>query len=755
MSASMIDPADPLEVQVEKQARIIDALIARTERGHGVGGTAYSLFQSAIVLQAAVWEKTKDLEVALDTLGRASSELEVARMLQERMQRNLADAMVAVEGGFALFADDALQICNDFFRRLLPDVEPMIEPGLGFEAYLDAVARSKHVLPPSAAELRGSGRQPRDRRFSSHVLALRNDRWFQVSCRETASGNIALLQTEITDIVRQNRREKARLIDEHALFLQAAFDHLSLGVCTFSAEGALLVHNGRFGDLLGVPLSLLRKGTGFRRIAEHVLRFETLKRHGEGPTDGLDAWTRTLRRGGVVQERFRRPDGVILDLHLRPLPDNGVIVSVGDITAETEAAEARHRLNQMLERRVAERTAELTEANRLLRIHAEEQAKAEEAARLAKEAAEAAHASKTRFLAAASHDLLQPINAAKLYISTLRDQVSEPGAADTVDRLGRTFASVEALLHALLDISRLDRPGAEFNVGSFCLSDTLRTLAEDLEPLAQEKGLLLTVVPTAEWVTSDQRYLMRSLQNLVVNAIQYTERGRVLVGCRRSGGNLRIEVWDTGVGISPEDRERIFAEFTRVNRSAGTGMGLGLSIVERACRHLGHPVRLRSTPGKGSVFSIEVPRAKAQPRLAGAAKPQQQGPEQALDLIVMVIENDPDVLHAVAQTLDSWGASVVATASTREAVDMMAGLGVPPDIILADYHLDDGETGVEAIRALRRAAASDIPAIVVTANRSRELLRLAEEVGFSLMTKPVQVARLRALIDWKTRRAAR
>lgn len=753
----MIDSDEPLAVQVEKQARIIEALIRRADRGHEVGGSAFSLFQSAIALQAAVWEKTKDLEVALDTLGRASSELERARRTQELMSRHLSDAMMAVEGGFALFSEDRLQVCNDFFRRLLPDVESLIVPGLGFEDYLDAVARSRFIVSADGGARPRAGRaaiQPRDRRYSSHLLGLRNDRWFQMSCRETSSGNIAILQTEITDLVRQNRREKDRLMDEHARFLQAAFDHMSLGVCTFSQEGALLVRNDRFGTLLGVPLSLLRKGTGFQRITEYIDRFEALRPHGtaSGPS-GVDGWARRLRRGQVVQERFRRPDGVSLDIQVHPLPDSGFIVSLRDVTMEMEAAAARQRINETLERRVAERTKALTEANRLLRLHAIEQAAAEEAAREAKEAAEAAHASKTRFLAAASHDLLQPINAAKLYISTLKERVCDPAAADTVERISRSFASIESLLHALLDISRLDSPGAEFNVTAFPLDAPLQSLAEDLAPLAVEKGLSLRVRPCNRWVRSDQRYLMRSVQNLVVNAIQYTERGGVLVGCRVSGQKLRIEVWDTGIGIAEADRRRIFNEFTRIEKGRGSsGMGLGLSIVDRACRHLGHRVGLRSVPGKGSVFSIELPLAAAELAEVLPLQPSEAPPQGALDRIVMLVENDPDVLHATVQKLDGWGASVLPTDSTRGALDLMAGLGTAPDIILADYQLDDGDDGVATIRALREAAGTDIPAIIITANRSKSLLQLGERMNFSVMTKPVQLARLRALIDWKTRR---
>ncbi len=751
----MIDPTEPLEVQVAKQAKIIEALISRSERGHEVGGSAYSLFQSAIALQAAVWEKTKDLEIALDTLGRASSELELAQRSQERMQKTLADAMIAMEGGFALFSEEHLQVCNDLFRHLLPDVEPIVEPGLSFDDYVRAVASSKYLSPRDkkrAASVSSGKKGPNDRRFANQVVALKNDRWFQISYRQTTSGNIVVLQTEITDIVRQNRREKDRLIDQHAQFLQAAFDHMSLGVCTFSAAGDLLVHNERFGELLGVPLSLLEKGTAFRRIAEFVERFEVLQPQGAGRDKKLGDRVKQLRRKGVVHERFRRPDGVALDLQIHTLPDSGLIVSIMDVTVETEAAEARQRINETLERRVDERTAELTEANRLLRVRTQEQARTEEALRLAKEAAEAAHLSKTRFLAAASHDLLQPINAAKLYISTLKEKVTQPGPADTVERLGRSFASMESLLHALLDISRLDSPGAEFNVTSFCLEGPMRSLEADLLPLAVEKGVGLNVLPSTRWVTSDQRYLMRCLQNLTVNAIQYTDTGRVLVGCRTRGKSLRFEVWDTGIGISKADQKRIFNEFTRVKETrSASGVGLGLSIVDRACRHLGHTVQVQSTPGKGSVFSIEVPRAEPSVRGLREVASVDAEPRGALDLIVMIVENDADVLHATTQKLDSWGAGVLGAASTKEALETMASIGTPPDIILADYQLDDGDTGVETIRALRQAAGAEIPAILITANRSRSLHDLGTQMSFSVLTKPVQLSRLRALIDWKTR----
>ncbi|MHA7971704.1 hybrid sensor histidine kinase/response regulator [Rhizobium sp. CAU 1783] len=744
----MIDPSEPYEVQIAKQAKIIEALINRAERGHEVGSTAYSLFQSAIALQAEVWEKTKDLEKALDTLGRASSELEIAYQAQERIQRNLADAMVAMEGGFALFSEDRLQVCNAQFRRLLPDLEPLLKPGLAFDDYLAAVNTSRYLVQTSGERNATRSRVvapasgPVGARFSSFVMELRNDRWFQISYRQTSSDNIAVLQTEITDLVRENRREKDRLIDQQAHLLQAAFDHMALGVCTFSSAGELLVHNERFGELLGIPLPLLKKGTRFQRLVEHIERHEILGRSSR--RKDLAGWFKALARGETVQQRFRRRDGMSLDLRLHALPDDGFIVSIMDVTAETEAA-------ALLERRVQERTAELTEVNRLLQIHAVEQAKIEGDLRLAKEAAEAAHTSKTRFLAAASHDLLQPINAAKLYLSMLTETVEQPGAREVVSRLNRSFTSIETLLQALLDISRLDSAGAEFNVTSFSLGSLLQGIAEDLAPLAAEKGIDLTIVPSTRWVTSDQRYLMRSVQNLVVNAIQYTERGRVLVGCRLAGNRLRIEVWDTGIGISEKDQARVFKEFTRAGGGKGTGMGLGLSIVERACRHLDHPVRLVSRPGHGSMFSIEVPLAVPGPDSAFENPAVEAMPEGNLDLIVLIVENDADELHAMTQKLESWGASVLAAASTAEAVALMQEIGTPPDILLADYQLDEDDNGIETIRTLRALAGVEIPAVIISANRQREFLRLGNEMSFAVLTKPVQLVRLRALIDWKTR----
>ena len=744
----LIDRNQPLEIQVQKQARIIDALILRANRAHDFSGSAYTLFQSAVALQDKVWEKTKDLELALDTLGKASVDLETAEFARDQMQRNLADVLDMMDGGIALFTAGKLQICNDTFRALIPDIAARIAPGLTLDAYFEmlndsASAMLNHDLDMPAGE-RGQAQNVGP--GGSFVLALPHDRWFQVISRRTSSNSIALLQTEITGIVRKTRLEKDRLIDEQTHVLQAAFDNMTQGVCTFSAEGTLLIQNTAFGGLLNLPYPLRRKGTAFAQILEHVTRNRLLQVM--GLQRNIEEMIRRLRRDGMLKDRLRQVDGRVLDLHVSMLPDGGFIVNIMDITVEIQTTE-------LLEKRVQERTTELTRANLRLRQQYEAQAKVEDDLRIAKEEAEAAVSSKTRFLAAASHDLLQPINAAKLLISSLVESARDRSMQETVDRLDRAFNSIETLLHALLDISRLESTGTEIALSEFEIDQILRHVSEDCAPLAAEKSLRLSVVPSGLRVKSDQHYLLRCVQNLVVNAIEYTPKGRVLVGCRRRGDKAVLEVWDTGIGISRKDQKLIFKEFTRINNGpARPGMGLGLSIVERACRHLGHNVGVRSKPGAGSVFSLELP--IAQGGSAAADVRSRIPPTQPfdMDLIIVVVENDPDVLFATTQKLESWGASVLGAHGTREAVQLVREIGMPPDIILADYQLDDADNGIKSISALRDLVKSEIPAIVITADRGEWLLQEGRNHNFSVLTKPVHLSRLRPLIDWKTRAAS-
>ncbi len=744
----MIDRNAPLDVQVARQDKIIRALIERANQRHKMGRSAYSLFQSAIALQGKVSEKTRDLEDALTTLGRASTDLETSEEARTQTQQSLTDALDSMEGGFALFTDGQLRVCNDFFRRLIPDVRPLIQPGLTLTGYFRAITDSHDIAPRDEADrlnVSGAAMRQDPEGAPPFVFALKSDRWFVISYRQTPNGNTVVLQTEITAIVRSNRLEKDRLIDAQEHFLKAAFDNMPQGVCTFSADGTLLIANVRFAGLLALPMPLARVGTSYAQIVEFLNDRILI---GAFPHDNFDGLLRYLRRVGNLRLRERHLNGPVLDIDIDPLPDGGCIVNVMDVTVQSQTT-------QDLENRVQARTQELTDVNTVLRRQYAEQARVEEDLRLAKAEVEAAMGSKTRFFAAASHDLLQPINAAKLLISSLGDMAKDGAMADTVRRLGGSFQSMETLLHALLDISRLESVDMTLVASDFALGPLLNNLAADIGPLAEEKGLRLSVVASGLWVRSDRRYLARSLQNLMTNAIQYTPSGRVLVGCRRRGAKAVIEVWDTGIGISRKNQEDIFKEFTRIDPSGGGGygMGLGLSIVQRACAHLGHDVAVRSKPGVGSVFSITLPLAEPGETVARDSERVAALPAAEMDLIVMLVENDPGVLFAMTQKLESWGASVLACASTAEALRLVDEIGMSPDIILADYQLDGGDTGVDAILRLRLRSGLDIPAIMITASQDSAVRDAAGLHRFSVLTKPVNLSRLRPLIDWKTRRS--
>lgn len=739
----MIDPDEPLELQVARQNKIIAALTRRANRQHEVGSTAYGAFQSAIELQAQVWAKTRDLE-------RTTDELRNARDDNERMRKNLVDALSAMDGGVALFTEGRLEVCNDIFQMLLPDMSDRLQPGLAVDDCFAGMSGSRHLVSVEGSFDAALAQVRRDRMGASVVslvIELTGDRWYQLNLQRTSGDNMVLLLTDITNIVLRNRVEKEHLIDRQAHYLQAVFENMTSGICTFSRSGVMMMHNQQFRQLLGLPYTMLHKGTSLNRLLRYVVQHQLIA---EEPDFEMAGWLERIEREGRLQRRMRHATGRMLDLHAHRLPEGGVLLELKDVTLES-------RTTEMLENRVAERTAELIHANQCLTEQYEEKASVEEELRLAKERAEAAVSSKTRFLAAASHDLLQPINAAKLLIATLMESAAGTSFAPTIERLDGSFTSTEQLLHSLLDISRLESTDASAvtptDVG---LHTLMRSVWEDQMPLAQRRRVRLDMVPSTAFVRSDPVYLLRSIQNLVVNAIQYTEPGgRVLVGCRRKGRRIELQVWDTGVGISRKDQKRIFEEFTRAdNVPLGSGMGLGLSIVDRTCRHLGHKVGVRSKPGVGSVFTIQMEvvagRRTDVEEVQDRCSPPHVGTYDT-DHIVLVIENDPDVLFAITAKLEQWGASVLAARTTEEALQHLRDIGMAPDIVLADYQLDHGATGDRAIAAVRAATGVQVPAIMITADRSNRLLRRGAEQDFSVVTKPVQLAKLRSLIERKVR----
>jgi len=424
------------------------------------------------------------------------------------------------------------------------------------------------------------------------------------------------------------------------------------------------------------------------------------------------------------------------------MPDGSLAMTATDVTPSVEAAEALERANESLERRVKERTKELTRLNAAL-----ERAKGE---------AEEANISKTRFLAAASHDILQPLNAARLYVTSLVERKSGGEDAPLVANVDASLEAVEEILGALLDISRLDSGAMRPEISSFRMDELMRQLEVEFAPLAREKGLKLTFVASSRAVRSDRRLLRRLLQNLVSNAIKYTSYGRVLIGCRVRDGRLRIDVHDTGLGIPQSKRRTIFREFHRLDQGAkvARGLGLGLSIVERIGRVLDHLIEVQSKLGRGSVFSVTVPLAPSLPRDATARAPKRVDGSQIAGTLVLCIDNEPKILDGMETLLGGWGCRVLKADDLKSALAAVSETKNTPDGLLVDYHLDQGN-GIEAITALRWRFGQGLPAILITADRSPHVREEARERDIRVLNKPLKPAALRALLaQWRVAKMA-
>ncbi len=362
--------------------------------------------------------------------------------------------------------------------------------------------------------------------------------------------------------------------------------------------------------------------------------------------------------------------------------------------------------------------------------------------------AESANQAKSRFLAAASHDLRQPLHALGLFVDALKSAGDEAARGRLLERVDDALEALGKLFDALLDISRLDAGVVEARREHFPLAPLLRKLEGEFRAVAEARGLRLGVLSTTLAVESDPLLLERILRNLLANALRYTERGGVVLGARRRGGAVCIEVWDSGCGIDAEGLGRIFDEFAQLQnpeRDRSKGLGLGLAIVRRLCALLGHDIAVQSRPGRGSVFRVRVPRGQA----GDGGAPRFAAPPEVLalqGLRVLVIDDESAILEAMGALLTAWGCEVWLAESAEAAVAQLAD-GPAPAVILADLRLRGGRTGIEAITALRGHYGEEIPALLLSGDTAPERLQLAREAGLPMLHKPVKPARLRAFLQ--------
>jgi signal transduction histidine kinase len=413
-----------------------------------------------------------------------------------------------------------------------------------------------------------------------------------------------------------------------------------------------------------------------------------------------------------------------------------------------QAKQHLQRLNDQLEQRVAERTDALLEANHNLQRQIAQRELVEQQLRDARDAAQAANRSKDKYLAAASHDLLQPLNAARLLIATLRERELPATERVLVERTHQALEGAEDLLADLLDISRLDQAAVRPDVAPYRLDELLGPLVSEFQSVAGATGLELRVRFADEAVMTDLRLMTRILRNLLSNACRYTERGGILLAARRRGERLSLEVWDTGRGIAADCLESIFLEFNQldVGRAADRkGVGLGLAIVERIAHILGYRVQVRSRPGRGSVFSIEVPLSAEKPLPASQVPVQAVTGNPLPGRRLLVIDNELSILQSMAALLGQWGCEVLTATDEAGALDVLQGCA--PELILADFHLDHGVVGCEVVKHLREHFRQSIPAVIITADRSDQCRRALRKLNAPLLNKPVKPGKLRAVLS--------
>jgi Na+/proline symporter/signal transduction histidine kinase len=539
-----------------------------------------------------------------------------------------------------------------------------------------------------------------------------------------------------------SRQTALRLVDDASAailynrdLLQYALDFARQGITVFDKDLRLICWNREFRELINLPNDLVRVGVA----AQEILRFNADRGlYGSGNAEAqIAARLKALTSEDEPSRVKLHPSGEVIEIRSARMPDGSLVTTYTDVTAQVAAEES-------LEKRVAERTEELTRVNI-------------ELAR-AKAQADEANISKTRFLAAASHDLLQPLNAARLYATSLSEGAAAASRSAVVGEMRKlahnvdlSLEAVEEILTAILDISRLDAGAMKPELHAFAIDDVLEQLRIEFDPMAREKQLELTVMPCSVPVLSDRRLLRRLLRNLVSNAVKYTPaEGRVLVGARRRAGGVRLEVWDTGLGIPEHQQKIVFEEFARLEstQQSAPGLGLGLSIVERLGRVLDHPVGLRSTVGRGSIFTVEVSRAADEIAVAKARPARRPARKEAMGgMIIAAIDNDPRILEGMQTLLKQWQCAAVCGASSGEAVQALQRARLTPDVVLADYHLGHEENGLDAVSTLRALYGGELPAILITADRTAEVRDRAAEENVYVLHKPVKPASLRALLS--------
>ncbi|MCL6270618.1 hybrid sensor histidine kinase/response regulator [Sansalvadorimonas sp. 2012CJ34-2] len=530
--------------------------------------------------------------------------------------------------------------------------------------------------------------------------------------------------TDVEDIV----GEASSVLTFNRELLQSSIENISQGVSVIDRDLRLVAWNRRYIEMFHYPETLVRYG---RHISELILFNAHRGLCGPGdPEQHVRKRLNWLEKGSPHTSERQYPDGKVIQIQGSPMPGGGFVMSFSDITKFREAEDKLTRMNEELESRVSERTRELEKLNTALLK--------------AKYQAEQANQSRSLFYTTISHDLMQPMHAARLFAATMADEFKEGRAGELATKLDGSLGVAEDLLKDLQQLSRLETGRVACNIEPFPLSDILASLETDFSVMAQKYQVKFHLVNSDQIIASDKVLLRRVLQNFLANAFRYAQSGSVMLICRRQGEQLRIEVRDSGPGIPKQKQEEVFKAFQRLDHSDAQGLGLGLAISRGIARLLKHDIGLRSVEGKGSVFSITVARAELPAYRPPVKKVISPGNHLA-GCVVFCIDNDEMILEGLSALLQRWQAIPLTARNMKEALTLAES--EEPDIILADYHLDHGENGHSVARAVEAQLERDVPVIVISADASPMLKAQLKAEGVGYLAKPVKPAGLRALMQ--------
>lgn len=536
--------------------------------------------------------------------------------------------------------------------------------------------------------------------------------------------------------------DASRLHTFNRELLQTTVESLLQGVAVVDKELRLVAWNKRYEQMFDYPERFLYVGCPIERVYRFNAERGILGSGDRTQEEEVQRRLNWLREGNSHRLERVMPNGTVIDIHGNPLPHGGFVTTYIDIT------DYRHMVTQLeetkleLEQKVASGSQTLSEIN--ARLREENRARARMEASLRE-----AHQSKTRFMSATSHDLLQPINAARLFTAALKPQLEhqvDESTRHVVEQIDSSLLRAEQLIAELREISRLDSGRQLPRRSHFPVSELFDAMDREFGSMASMRGLQLDIQPSSLWLYSDQSLVTRMLQNLLSNAIKYTPAGRIVLGARRRADGVELQVFDTGPGIAEDDQVRVFQEFERLQRGSQAGeegLGLGLAIVSRYAKLLGHALQLRSRQGQGTMFSVTVTYGRAGPK--AAVPPDESGHRDLEGLDLLCLDNDQRVREGMQQLLLTMGATVRVAADRQQLLAAMAdapGL----DIVLADYHLDGDDTGIAAMQAAVVSAGRAVPCIIISADDSDVIRDRAKAAGFRFLSKPVNAARLRALI---------